>query len=361
MELANSLSLGSIVPEPKRLSTLINVGNSCYINVCIQVLGHTSPLRELFTTGLYKELFHNEPATLHTKFVTDYNNLMKGMYGDREDCIVQPITFRNTLITCVDQFSGYRQQDAHECLVFILHLLHCGLGVPVLLETASTEPGRNPTTAWANFLKHEKNSHILTWFYGQYESVKKCMNCNTVFPTYDAWNCLSLEIPLSLMKAEYSLNDLFTAHITAERLTDKYDCENCKAPHDAMTQHVIWKCPNILIIQMKRFRNGGKIVVPIDFPFELDLRPFVSNGNQNQSTVYDLYGVVYHQGQMNGGHYLAACKIKMQDWYAFNDEKQHPITPDRVVTPFAYVLFYRKRISGINGEFVPPLWNTWNE
>jgi ubiquitin C-terminal hydrolase len=349
-------------PSAKGLSTLINIGNSCYINVCIQVLGHTLPLRNLFVSGMFKETFQNEPISLKTKFVTDYYNLSKGMYGDNEDCIVQPITFRNTLIRCVDQFKGSRQQDAHECLIFILQLLHDGLSIPVSVDIVSETPGRNPTLSWASFLKHEKNSHIIQWFYGQYESMKQCLNCQSVFPTYDAWNCLSLEIPISQMKSQFSLDDLLTAHVAPERLEDKYNCEKCQGHQDAISQHLIWKCPPILVIQMKRFRsNGGKIVVPIEYPLELDLRKYISPNNKDQTTVYDLYAVIYHQGQLNGGHYYASCKVNAAhgQWYNFNDDKQHLLDTDRIVSPFAYVLFYKKRLNESTTEKKPPGWNQW--
>ena len=136
---------------------------------------------------------------------------MTGMHED--DCIVQPISFMNSLTSCVRRFHGFRQHDAHECLTFMLQILHDGLANPVSVEINSKEPTRNPTLAWASLLKHEKSSNILTWFYGQYESMKKCLNCNTIFPTYDPWNCLSLEIPLKKMQSEYTLDDLFNEHI----------------------------------------------------------------------------------------------------------------------------------------------------
>lgn len=350
-------------------STLINLGNSCYMNVCIQALGHTLPLRDYFISKKYLETFTNKPASLKSSFVTNYYNLMNGLYGDNEDCIVQPISFRNTLIQCVDQFQGSRQEDAHECLIFMLQLLHDGLSVQVPYDVVSDDPMRNPTTAWVNFVKHEKSSNILQWFYGQYESMKKCLNCETTFPMYDAWNCLSLEIPLHQMKSQYQLSDLLDAHIEPETLEDKYSCENCENAHNAMSQHLIWKCPPILIIQLKRFQStGGKVIVPIEYPLILDLSPYVSPNNREQSTVYDLYACIYHQGQLNGGHYYAACKAsaptvfgettirapETNNWYILNDENVHSIEPDRVVTPFAYVLFYKKRFN--DNEQKPPMW-----
>ena len=250
-------------------STLINLGNSCYMNVCIQALGHTLPLRDFFLSKKYLETFSKEPVSLKKTFVTNFYNLMHGMYGDNEDCIVQPISFRNNLTQCVNQFMGSRQHDAHECLVFILHILHDGLAVPVPCDIESNDPMRNPATAWANFIQHEKSSNILQLFYGQYESMKKCLNCETIFPTYDPWNCLSLEIPLHTMKPQYSIYDLLDAHVAPDKMDgeDKYNCEKCESHHEALSQHIIWKCPPILIIQLKRFQSsGGKIVVPIEYP-----------------------------------------------------------------------------------------------
>ena len=123
-----------------------------------------------------------------------------------------------------------------------------------------------------------------------------------------------------------------------------------------MSQHVIWNCPPILVIQIKRFKaNGGKIQAPIDFPFELDLRNYVSPNNLEQSTVYDLYGVIYHQGELSGGHYYMSCKVTSDnEWHLFNDENQHFLKQERIVTPFAYVLFYKKRFNEL--EKAPPNW-----
>jgi ubiquitin C-terminal hydrolase len=283
------------------------------------------------------------------------------MYEEEDEIpadVVQPLTFRNTIIRCVDQFRGNRQQDAHECLLFILQLLHEGLGQPVAIEIASKEPNRNPTMAWGNFVKHEKKSNILEWFYGQYETTKKCLQCNTVFPTYDALNCLSLEIPTKDMKQEFSLDDLLKTHVATEKLSDKYTCEVCESPQEAETKHMLWKCPSVLIVQLKRFGPlGGKIESSIEYPFELDLRNYVSQGNQGQSTVYDLYAVVYHQGQLNGGHYYVSCKVDKDEWWIFNDHENRQVQKERVVSQFAYILFYKKRFG--NGESLPPKWDAW--
>jgi len=41
---------------------------------------------------------------------------------------------------------------------------------------------------------------------------------------------------------------------------------------------------------------------------------------------YDLCGVVYHYGGLNGGHYTAAClNSESKVWYEYNDSKVSPI------------------------------------
>lgn len=353
-------------PVGNDLSTLINLGNTCFMNVCIQILEHTVPLREFFFSEKYKESFPNAPETLKTLFVTSFYNLMKGLH--EEDCIVQPISFRNILIKCVKHFEGFRQEDAHECLMFILQLLHEGLANPVPVEINSTEPNRNPVMAWANMLKHEKSSNILYWYYGQYESLKKCLRCNTVFPTYDAWNSLSLEFPNNSMQSTFKLTDLLANHIEPEPMqgNEQYMCERCNVKHDAVSQHFIWKCPPILIVQLKRFKARSKIENLVDFPFELDMQPYVSPNakNDSMSMVYDLYAVVYHQGGLKGGHYYNSCRVTStnganatEEWHIFNDANRHQINTDRIVTPYAYVLFYKKRFH--DNEPLPRDWTSW--
>ena len=66
--------------------------------------------------------------------------------------------------------------------------------------------------------------------------------------------------------------------------------------------------------------------------------------------LYDLYGVVNHSGTLNFGHYTAKCfNVAENKWYTYNDSMVSQIKTmfsdirEEVVTPAAYVLFYKKR------------------
>ena len=75
------------------------------------------------------------------------------------------------------------------------------------------------------------------------------------------------------------------------------------------------------------------------------MRPFANIlSNAPEPVYYDLIGVSNHFGSLNGGHYTANCKNpESGKWYNYNDSSVSGISNSQVVTPAAYILFYRKR------------------
>ncbi len=151
---------------------------------------------------------------------------------------------------------------------------------------------------------------------------------------------------------------------------DGYYCKNCDAKRAVSTKTDLWKVPDILVVHMKRFFHMGqhheKIRSLVVFPlsglditsFVADLSPDRKNANQG-GLMYELYGVLNHMGDMMGGHYTAYCKgtpctdggVEELDcssmdhlWLNFDDEFVEEISPDKIVTESAYVLFYRRRM-----------------
>jgi hypothetical protein len=60
--------------------------------------------------------------------------------------------------------------------------------------------------------------------------------------------------------------------------------------------------------------------------------------------LYDLYGVVHHQGALSGGHYVASLKSETDgQWRLFNDAQIYEIHSRDVVDSSAYMLFYIRR------------------
>lgn len=98
-----------------------------------------------------------------------------------------------------------------------------------------------------------------------------------------------------------------------------YYCSNCKDHNQATKQMTIFKTPAILILTLQRFKNGHKNQDLVEFPIVgLEMNKFMASKTAN--LVYDLYGVVYHGGTLNFGHYTAKCFNEATGkWHSYND------------------------------------------
>jgi len=143
--------------------------------------------------------------------------------------------------------------------------------------------------------------------------------------------------------------ECFKNFIKLEKLEadNEWFCPDCKNHVKATKKMEIFNSPNILIIHLKRFKNNTKIDTLVKFPLEgLDVSDFVINKkNGEEKFVYDLFAVGNHFGSMGFGHYTAFAKNYFDNkWYDFDDSRVSEIYGGKdIVTPSAYVLFYRKR------------------
>lgn len=75
-----------------------------------------------------------------------------------------------------------------------------------------------------------------------------------------------------------------------------------------------------------------------------NLHPLSKNNCGRSESIYDLYGVVHHQGALSGGHYVASLKSDLDNkWRLFNDAQIYELLSRDVVDPSAYILFYMRR------------------
>uniref|UniRef100_A0A8C6SRZ3 ubiquitinyl hydrolase 1 n=1 Tax=Neogobius melanostomus TaxID=47308 RepID=A0A8C6SRZ3_9GOBI len=150
-------------------------------------------------------------------------------------------------------------------------------------------------------------------------------------------------------------------------------CPKCQQHREASKQLLLWRLPNVLIIQLKRFSFRSfiwrdKINDMVDFPVRnLDLSQFCigQKDELQQPPVYDLYAVINHYGGMIGGHYTAYARLPSDKnsqrsdvgWRLFDDSTVTMVEESQVVTRYAYVLFYRRRNSPVERppRFVSPL------
>ena len=98
-----------------------------------------------------------------------------------------------------------------------------------------------------------------------------------------------------------------------ELLEDPLSCRVCGGPQNFIKNYEINKLPYVLILSLKRFKynenNNFKLKQLITYPVD---------NFQLKDKKYNLFGVVYHYGSINSGHYI--CSIRHnKKWIVCDD------------------------------------------
>jgi len=212
-------------------------------------------------------------------------------------------------------------------------------------------------------------SEIIETFYG--------ISVSTIYGTDkklsskpETFFLLDLPIPLSLEQNTLSIYSCFDHYVSPEYMENGWIDEKTKETKSVYKKTDFWNFPKILVITLQRFQtnysdsghcqtnySGPEIQISkktdlVDFPIEtLDLSKYVVGYNARKY-IYDLYGVVNHIGDVHGGHYTAFVlgpgqgPSEEKKWYHCNDDRIEMVQDARqIITPMAYVFFYRIRPS----------------
>ena len=177
----------------------------------------------------------------------------------------------------------------------------------------------------------------------------------TIFHQLNDFESFNFELYKKEISEEIPLRKSFEYFTQWEDLSSNdYFCEKCNSNQNVKKKIQISLCPNIFIIQLKRFNNEKKLNIKVNFPIRgLDMRKFVLENKenkknkeiqQNNNLIYDLFAVAYHIGNFGYGHYYSVCKnVFNKKWYKYDDNDVLEINENEIVNKDAYLLFYRKR------------------
>ncbi|CAF0980019.1 unnamed protein product [Didymodactylos carnosus] len=321
------------------LTGLANLGNTCFMNSVLQCLSNTKPLLLFcFDDNLESSLNSSTTSVMKGVLMKEFATLIRRMWSSTESrSIVSPSQFKNQIARFAPRFTGYYEQDSQEFLRYLLQGLHEDVNrvkkksTPTKIDEKAEEQMHEKNRAklsWDRYLSTD-NSMIVEIFVGQLKSTLECCYCGYQSITFDPfWD---LSVPLPRNKSTSTLQQCIQLFMSKEELdgNEKAMCAKCKQKRRCTKKFSIQKCPEILVLHLKRFsqsRGRTKLNTMIDFPITdlrlNDLTDVLSESYEGPAPVYSLFGVSNHSGTPYTGHYTAACKHPFQSkWHEFNDSR----------------------------------------
>ena len=334
------------------LSGLTNVGNSCYLNSCMQLLSHTYELNLMLDKGDYRKKLNTSVAD--SVILLEWDKLRAMLW--QTNCTVAPYGFvkaiqKTAAIKQRDIFTGHAQNDVQEFLLFMIDCFHMALAreVDMNINGHAQNTTDNLATLCYSMMKNmykKEYSEMLGIFYGIHVSEifgQGTQATQALSATPEPFSVLSLSIPKN--NANPTIFDCLDLYCAPESLVGENAWFNSvtQKKEEAQRRIIFWSLPNVMIIDLKRWnrstqKNQQLVHAPLT---NADFSKYVK-GYQASTYVYDLFGVGNHSGGVHGGHYTAYIKNANGKWYEMNDTSVKEIMPEQVISPRSYCLFYRK-------------------
>ncbi|EFO98100.1 CRE-USP-33 protein [Caenorhabditis remanei] len=395
-------SLKTETLQLKGVTGYVNYGNTCYLNSVLQLLGHCTPLvqylLELTPPGGWGKCPKDVPKTVIQMAIDQriMNSPLK-----------RPFASPWNIISCIriemPEFECFQQQDASEFLRSLLDILDRDLKVcqDYYNKKRSVATG-NPDADYLIALQDRTTKTVISsLFRGVLENQIRCHTCgyrsctyeNFLFAKKESEFFQDLSIPIV---GENEFEDMFykptkkvrkkkrvvppadesTSYyegidpgflvnkgiknkISLDECLDmffensvlcgenQYSCRKCERLVDATKTVKAKELPEIILIQLKRFRHTvygcSKIGKIVEFPLRSqDFGEWTTNG---ESVVYDLVGFVVHVGRnIDCGHYVSFCLNEQENqWYHYDDSTVTRYDDTEVAKNEPYILMYRKR------------------
>lgn len=335
---------------------LCNLGNTCFLNSCVQVLSHTYELHNVLNKPLIQkqmEVLKNDDMIIFK----EWKELIEVMWSGNGK--LRPMKFVKSIHDIsrkkgIEIFTGFAQNDVTEFLRFVVNCFHTAMSRPVKVNITGTASSKHDELAIQCYrlldnVFSKEYSDIFELFYGI--SVTEIRNTQNQVQSLRPEQYFILDLPIpKIEKQQINIYDCMDCFTMSESMSgdNAWFNEKTGSKEDVSKKILFWNFPKILIIALKRFEYVGTKCFRIDSQIEapltnLDLSKYVDGYSPNKYK-YDLYGVCNHIGGPMGGHYTAYVKNNSGKWLNCNDENVSIIENEsEIITPMAYCLFYRMR------------------
>lgn len=173
------------------------------MNSILQCVFSTPFLLGYFQTEQYK-VDLNKKSPMKGQLAIVFADLMASMQSALTEKVLAPSLFKKQIEKWAPQFAGYRQQDSHEFLRFMLDGLHEDLNRVSLTKKPKYSfkdddidalPKEQQAILSWNRYQSFNSSIIFDLFGGMLQSTVTCLKCNYQSITFEMFLDLSLPIP----------------------------------------------------------------------------------------------------------------------------------------------------------------------
>ena len=337
------------IPVEEAITTSLtgfqNLGNTCYINTCLQNLIHCKKFINKFL-NIFKEQSNSTPIA--NSFYYLLTQLSDNNNYDKNDSI-NPLIFVDTFRNLHKNFEGFQEHDTQEFCRYLLQDLNNELNKVQYPSDYKKEmpKNKNKKESFDLYVKDclSKENSIITDLFIGYFSFEYACDCG--FREYSFSQFLDLPIQMDANVQGYDLYQMLRNNFYKTSYVDMGEsCSFCRRTSKKNEIMKIAKLPNILIISLQRInpKNGMKNTATVKFYEGLDLKDIIDPDTQRADcTKYELFALSNHIGSINTGHYYSHIKIG-QNWYCFEDNKVYKIGPQiEMNTKEVYTLFYKMK------------------
>jgi len=336
---------------------LRNLGNTCYMNACLQCLGQCGPLAEYFLQNKHMKDLNRDNISAKGAMAETYGKLVNAMWTQDSLQAIRPSKIKKVMGAVASYFEGYEQHDAQELLRCLLDAVHEDVNrirekVPyeeiVDIDNESVE---DTAQRWWSHYEKRNDSHVKDVFAGQLYSLVTCKTCGNQSRAFDP--VLDLSVPIASPESgRVGLEECLQKMVEEETLDgdNACYCRKCTSHQPSTRRLEIFRAPDVLVIHLKRFAQVSplqrkKLQTRVQLPLEstLDISPYCHKGLAAECPEYKLFGMVNHMGSLSGGHYTANARhVRTQVWHNFNDDRVTNIDPGNIDTSSAYLLFLER-------------------
>lgn len=271
-----------------KITGLQNMGNTCFINSSLQLLLNCPLLVNQIIES------NNENLKKYKQTFEDYFRKTTNTLG--------PYILYKRYQKLNSNYAGISQEDAHEYLTFIIDDID----------------------------ELSKDIDVKNLFKISLISKVNCEECDNFSKVIISEKMLSLSID----NCE-TLDDCFKKLYKKESLDNdnKWFCDKCNKKVCSYKEICINKISKYLIICLNRFI--------------FDKNNIIKNNNnilfsKNIFTNYELIGIIYHMGNINGGHYICSITRDGKKWFLIDDINIIETTYEKLekINNNAYILLY---------------------